>query len=50
MKLDYTEILFVRAAVGAATINASDAPKVAQVIVKLDKEQDRLEKLEAAKK
>ncbi len=50
MKFDYTEILFVRAAVGAATINASDAPQVAQVIVKLDKEQDRLEKLEAAKK
>ena len=43
MKLDIQELHFVKVAVEAATIKASDAPLVAEVLSKLDKEFVRLQ-------
>ena len=43
MKLDIQEVHFVKVAVEAATIKASDAPLVAEVLSKLDKEFVRLQ-------
>lgn len=49
MKLDIQEIHILRQAIANITIKASDAPAVALVINKLNKEYERLEKLEAKK-
>ena len=45
MKLTFDEVVFVKTAVEAVSIKAADAPLVAKVIEKLDKESDRLYKL-----
>ena len=47
MKLTFDEVVFVKTAVEAVSIKAADAPLVAKVIEKLDKESDRLYKLRA---
>jgi hypothetical protein len=44
MKLDITEVHFLKTAVEASTIKASDAPLVADIILKLDKEFVKLQK------
>ena len=49
MKLDLTEVDFVKQAVGQVTMKASDASGVTVLLGKLDKEFDRLQKLEAKK-
>jgi hypothetical protein len=49
MKLDIQEIHILQQAIANITIKASDAPKVAIVIEKLDKEFERLQKLEEKK-
>lgn len=46
MKLTFDEIVFVKTAVAAVSIKASDAPLVAKVIEKMDRESDRLYKLQ----
>ena len=46
MKLDLVEIQMITQAVGAATIRGKDAPTVATILLKLEKEFDRLEKIE----
>jgi histidyl-tRNA synthetase len=49
MKLDITEIHFLKSALEAINIKAADAPTVARTIEKLDKEFVRLQKLEEKK-
>lgn len=49
MKLDLQEIHILKQAIASITIKASDAPAVSIVIDKLDKEFDRLQKLEEKK-
>ena len=49
MKLDIQEIHILQQAIANITIKASDAPKVAIVIDKLEKEFERLQKLEEKK-
>jgi hypothetical protein len=49
MKLEISEVFFVKESMKSVSIKASDAPAVAKLIVKLDKEFDRLQKLEEAK-
>jgi|TARA_B100000035_G_C20824431_1_gene475777 hypothetical protein len=46
MKLDISEIYFLKQAVEQVNIKASDAPSVSKTIEKLDKEFVRLQKLE----
>ena len=49
MKLDIGEVFFIKESMKTVTIKAVDAPTVSKLIVKLDKEFDRLQKLEEAK-
>jgi hypothetical protein len=49
MKLEISEVFFIKESMKSVSIKASDAPAVAKLIVKLDKEFDRLQKLEEAK-
>lgn len=49
MKLEISEVFFIKESMKSVTIKAADAPVVAKLIVKLDKEFDRLQKLEEAK-
>lgn len=49
MKLDISEVFFVKSAVDSSNIKASDAGMVYALQVKLDKEFDRLKKLEDKK-
>jgi hypothetical protein len=49
MKLDTTEIHFIKQSVERVSISAKDAPFVAELIVKIDKEFLRLQKLEEKK-
>lgn len=49
MKLDIQEIHILQQAIATITIKASDAPAVAVVIDKLNKEYERLQKLELKK-
>ena len=49
MKVDLLEITMITQAIGAATIKGSDAPLVANILYKLEKEYNRLEKLEKKK-
>lgn len=49
MKLDINEVFFLKQSVEQVTIKASDAPVVAKTIEKLDRELQRLQKLEEKK-
>lgn len=49
MKLDIQEIYILQQAIANITIKASDAPSVALVMNKLNKEYERLEKLQEKK-
>ena len=49
MKLEIEELAFVKSAFDNVTIKASDAPGVAKIIDKLDREFVRLQKLQEAK-
>lgn len=49
MKLDITEVYFLSQVSKAANIKATDAATVANLLVKLDKEFSRLQKLEEKK-
>lgn len=49
MKLEFQEVTFLKNAVRAVNISAGDAPVVAKVLDKIDKEYSRLEKLEQKK-
>ena len=49
MKLEISEVYFIQQAVTQVNIKASDAPVVAALIGKLDKEFTRLQKLEDKK-
>jgi|TARA_Y100000310_G_C20217938_1_gene594398 hypothetical protein len=49
MKLELLEIRLVTQAVGGATMKGADAPLVAALLSKLEKEYNRLEKLEKKK-
>lgn len=49
MKLDIQEIYILQQSLANITIKASDAPAVALVMNKLNKEYERLEKLESKK-
>ena len=49
MKLEINEVGFLREAINTVTIKASDAPNVASVMSKLDKEFNRLVKIEDKK-
>tara|TARA_R100001510_G_scaffold15121_1_gene12531 strand:- start:25646 stop:25825 length:180 start_codon:yes stop_codon:yes gene_type:complete len=49
MKLDITEVYFVKQSIQQVNIKASDAPLVSALMDKIDKEYNRLEKLELKK-
>lgn len=49
MKLDINEVHFAVQAIGNVTIKGSDAPTVARLLDKLEKEFVRLQKLEEQK-
>lgn len=49
MKIDIAEAYFMKEALKTVNIRATDAPAVAALISKLDKEFDRLQKLEEKK-
>lgn len=49
MKLDITEVYFLSQVTKAANIKASDAPIVSELMTKLDKEFERLQKIEEKK-
>lgn len=49
MKLEISEVFFIKESMKSVNIKAADAPAVAKLIVKIDKEFDRLQKLEEAK-
>lgn len=49
MKLDINEIHFVKSALEVATIKVSDARFAGDIMVKLEKEFERLQKLESSK-
>lgn len=46
MKLDINEVHFVKTAISQATVKVSDAKFAADVMIKLDKEFERLAKLQ----
>tara|TARA_R100000388_G_C7175598_1_gene126120 strand:+ start:180 stop:335 length:156 start_codon:yes stop_codon:yes gene_type:complete len=46
MKLEIDEVFFLKSAMGNVQIKASDAPAVAAILSKLDKEFVRLQKLQ----
>ena len=49
MKLSITEIHFVKQSVENVNIKASDAPIISELLSKLDKEFERLQKIEEKK-
>ena len=49
MKLEIDEVVFVKTAFDHVTIKASDAPQVAKIMEKIDREFVRLQKLQEAK-
>jgi hypothetical protein len=49
MKLDIGEVFFIKESMKTVTIKAIDSPMVAKLITKIDKEFDRLKKLEETK-
>jgi len=49
MKVDISEVFFMKEALKTVSIKATDAPSVAVLISKLDKEFARLQKLEEKK-
>jgi len=49
MKLSITEVYVLKQSLGSINIKASDAPAVAELLSKLDKEFVRLQKLEEKK-
>jgi hypothetical protein len=49
MKLEISEVYFIKESMKNITIKALDAPAVAKLMEKLDKEFERLQKLEEAK-
>ena len=49
MKLDINEIHFVRTALNSCSIKVSDAKYVSDILVKLDKEFERLQVIEEKK-
>jgi hypothetical protein len=49
MKLNITEVHFVKQAIGSVSIKAADASFVSELMVKLDKEFERLQKIEEKK-
>jgi hypothetical protein len=49
MKLEINEVYFVKESIKSITIKASDAPAISKLMEKLDKEFERLQKLEEAK-
>lgn len=49
MKLDINEVYFINEVVKTASIKAADAPTVAALMTKLEKEFSRLQKLEEKK-
>jgi hypothetical protein len=49
MKVDISEVFFMKEALKTVNIKATDAPAVAALISKLDKEFSRLEKIEEKK-
>lgn len=50
MKVDISEVFFMKEALKTVNIKATDAPAVAALISKLDKEFSRLEKIEEKSK
>ena len=50
MKLEINEVFFIKNALDSVSIKASDAPVVAKTMEKLDREFNRLQKLEEKKK
>ena len=46
MKLDIDEVFFLKSAIANVQIKVSDAPAVAAVVTKLEKEFSRLQKLQ----
>ena len=46
MKLDIDEVFFLKSAIANVQIKVSDAPAVATVVTKLEKEFSRLQKLQ----
>lgn len=50
MKLELPEVYLLKTAVESINIKATDAPIVAKVLEKLDREFNRLQKLEEKKK
>ena len=49
MKLDISEVFFIKESMKTVTIKAIDAPTVAKLITKLDREFERLQKIEESK-
>lgn len=49
MKLNITEVHFIKQAVNSVSIKASDASFVSELVAKIDKEFDRLQKAEEKK-
>lgn len=49
MKVEITEVFFLKEIMKSVSIKASDAPTVSKLIEKLDKEFVRLQKLEESK-
>ena len=49
MKLEIDEVVFVKTAFDHVTIKASDAPQVAKIMEKIDREFVRLQKLQEAR-
>tara|TARA_Y100000034_G_C6664419_1_gene291421 strand:+ start:97 stop:279 length:183 start_codon:yes stop_codon:yes gene_type:complete len=49
MKVNLLEVTMITQAIGAITIKGSDAPVVAAILSKLEKEYNRLDKIEKKK-
>ena len=47
MKFDITEVYFVKQAIEVATVKVSDAKFASDLLIKVDKELDRLQKAES---
>ena len=49
MKVNLLEVTMITQAIGAVTIKGSDAPVIASILYKLEKEYNRLDKIEKKK-
>ena len=49
MKVEIAEVFFIKEAMKTVSIKATDAPMVGKLMEKLDKEFDRLQKIEEKK-